>query len=190
MASAETKKKVVICGAGNAAHVFTTLAASNPNNEVHLISLYKTEAADFKSSLSETADKLITINNVKQSTQIKAAPVSITNNPVNFANADIVIVSLPAFAQNQYLNAIKENIKPQKNKQTLVALFPGLPGIECAWQSIFGSNNANFILLSYSTLPWAARIQKFGQSVEILGTKNRIEVCLKTPIKSDIDKKK
>ena len=30
------KQKIVICGGGNAAHVFTGLSAANLNNEVHL----------------------------------------------------------------------------------------------------------------------------------------------------------
>ncbi len=172
-------RKIVICGGGNAAHVFTALAASNPTNEVHLLSLYKTEAADFQTELNKTKDKLLTIEKTQENIEIKAAPFNITNNSKCLNNSDIVIISLPAFAHNQYLNAIKSNIYPTENKKCLVAVFPGASGLECEWQSIFGSNNNYFILLSCITMPWAARILQFGQKAEILGTKHQIEVSIK-----------
>ena len=109
-----SKQKVVICGGGNAAHVFTVLAAQDPNNEVHLMSLYSTEAKDFETALSETEDKSITIEVTQEKKQIKGKPASISNDPKILVDADIVIISLPAFAHNQYLQAIKENIKPRE----------------------------------------------------------------------------
>jgi len=175
------KQKIVICGGGNAAHVFTAIASSKPNNEVHLLSLYKSEAKDFETALNKTKDKQIKIDVVQQNKQIKGKPSNITNDPRCLSNADIVIISLPAFAHNQYLNAIKENIKPRKNnKKTLVAVFPGAGGLECDWQSIFGSKQKHFVLLSCITLPWACRILEYGQKVQILGTKNQIEVGIKS----------
>eukprot|EP01083_Nonionella_stella_P013000 36713_1 len=176
----QTKQKIVVCGGGNAAHVFCTLASSNPNNEVHLLSLYKTEAKDFQAALSQTEDKMITIDVTQEKRQIKAKPSNITNDPKCLANADIVILSLPAFAHNQYLNVIKEHTKPRDNRKTLVAVFPGASGLECEWQSIFGADSKGFILLSCITLPWACRILQFGQNAEILGTKHQVEVCLKS----------
>jgi len=172
-----TKQKIIVCGAGNAAHVFCGLTSSNHNNEVHLLSLYKTEAKDFETAINKTNDKLLTIEIVKDKKQIKSAPYNITNDPSCLENADIVIISLPAFAHAQYLNACKQNIKPTKNKKTLIAIFPGASGVECEWKSIMGKNS-NFVLLSCITLPWAARIKIFGQIVEILSTKNKVEVCL------------
>ena len=123
MSSTENKQKIVICGAGNAAHIFTGLASQDSNNEVHLLSLYKTEAADFKCALSKTNDKLLTIDIIQTKKQIKSAPFNITNDPKCLDNSDIVIISLPAFAHNQYLNAIKTNIKPQKNTSYISILY-------------------------------------------------------------------
>eukprot|EP01083_Nonionella_stella_P207930 754924_1 len=187
--STKTKRKIVVCGGGNAAHIFTTLASSNPNNEVHLLSLYKTEANDFRQQLNTTVNKQITIDKTQEKIQIKAAPFNITNNPKCLSNSDIVIISLPAFAHNQYLNAIKTHIKPHKNKKCLISVFPGASGLECEWQSIFGAKNNYFVLLSCITLPWACRILKFGQNVEILGTKNQIEVCIKKSDNNNSNKK-
>jgi len=174
------KQKVVICGGGNAAHVFTALAAKDPHNEVHLLSLYATEAADFKAALKGTGDGRLTIKVTQRNEEIKAAPSNVTNDPRCLADSDIVIISLPAFAHNQYLKAIKEHIAPRQKKKTLVAVFPGASGLECDWQSIFGANNDDFTLLSCITLPWACRTLKFGRCAEILGTKHRIEVSLKS----------
>ena len=115
-AQEQPKQKIVICGGGNAAHVFTALAASKPNNEVHLLSLFRTEAKDFETALNQTDEKVVTIELLQEKKQIKAAPKSCTNDPKIFENTDIVILSLPAFAHKQYLQAIKDNIKPRENK--------------------------------------------------------------------------
>mmetsp|Transcript_39153 Transcript_39153/g.62531 ORF Transcript_39153/g.62531 Transcript_39153/m.62531 type:complete len:422 (-) Transcript_39153:266-1531(-) len=189
MAEAAKKQKIVICGGGNAAHVFTALAASKPTNEVHLLSLFRTEAKDFETELAKTDDKMLTIEVTQQKTQVKAKPASVGNDPKVLANSDIVVISLPAFAHNQYLNAIKDNIKPEKDQKCLVAVFPGASGLECEWQSIFGANNPNFVVLSCITLPWACRILQFGQKAEILGTKNQVEVSLKQGRAGDDDAK-
>eukprot|EP01084_Bolivina_argentea_P037539 69450_1 len=77
----DTKQKIVICGAGNAAHVFCGLCAANPNNEVHLLSLYKTEAADFQKAVNQTDNKLLTIEIVKDKKSIQSIPCNITNDP-------------------------------------------------------------------------------------------------------------
>ena len=112
----DRKQKIVICGGGNAAHVFCGLASSQNNNQVHLLSLYKTEAKDFEIAMNKTEDKLLTIDIVKTHKLIKSKPLNISNDPKCLTNADIVIISLPAFAHAQYLNACKENIKPTKDK--------------------------------------------------------------------------
>eukprot|EP01083_Nonionella_stella_P026213 72130_1 len=184
-------QKVVVCGGGNAAHVFCTFAASNPTNEVHLLSLFQTEAKDFETALNQTEDRKVTIDLVQDKKQVKAKPANITNDPKCLVGADVVIISLPAFAHNQYLTAIKEYVKPRKNKTTLVACFPGLSGLDCDWISIFGKENKDFVLLSAITLPWACRIKSFGQCVEILSTKAQIEVSVKVvakPQKQDEEK--
>eukprot|EP01083_Nonionella_stella_P180123 641489_1 len=87
--STKTKRKIVVCGGGNAAHVFSTLSASNPNNEVHLLSLYKTEAADFKKSLNSTKDKLVIVDKTQEKIQVKGAPCNITNDASCLSDSDI-----------------------------------------------------------------------------------------------------
>jgi len=174
------QQKVVVCGAGNAAHVFTALAASNPNNDVHLISLFQDEAARFKAAYDATEDKAITVQFTQEKRELKASPSSISNDASKLAGADTVILSLPAFAHNEYLQAVKDHVTPKPDKKTLVACFPGASGLECEWQSIFGVNEPGFVLLSCITLPWAARALQFGQTAEVLGTKHQIEVCIKS----------
>ena len=72
----------------------------------------------------------------------------------------------------------------------MVGVFPGAAGLECEWQSIFGNDNKGFILLSCITLPWAARIKIFGQIVELLESKNKIEACLYGDITTSSDDEK
>mmetsp|Transcript_2661 Transcript_2661/g.5042 ORF Transcript_2661/g.5042 Transcript_2661/m.5042 type:complete len:420 (+) Transcript_2661:100-1359(+) len=178
MAAQSEKTKIVICGAGNAAHIFVGLAGQNANNEVHLLSLYATEAEDFKTAMNKTADKKLTVTINKENRSIQAVPANITNDPSCLNGADIIIISLPAFAHGQYLQAMKDNIKLEDDKKrVLVSAWPGGAGLECEWSSILGKN-PGFVLMSGRTLPWAARITTFGQGAEILGTKDQIEAAL------------
>ena len=60
----------------------------------------------------------------------------------------------------------------------MIGFFPGGSGLECAWYDIIGPHNKHFVLVSCITLPWACRIIKFGQSVDIHGIKKKVEVCV------------
>lgn len=63
--------------------------------------------------------------------------------------------------------------------ETLIAIIPGSAGIECEWMSMFGgSNSSHFVLISAMSLPWACRIIKYGQSVDVHGIKNKLEVSV------------
>jgi ketopantoate reductase len=183
------KQKIVICGGGNAAHVFTGLAALNPSNEVHLMSLFMDEAAKFKAGMESNPDKKLIVELVSEKKELKSAPLTMTNDPKTLAGADVVIISLPAFAHAQYLNAIKDNIDNKNQKTTLIAVFPGASGLECDYASIIGKDNPNFSLLSCITLPWACRIKNYGAHVEVLGTKYKVEVCLFATKDADENKK-
>eukprot|EP01084_Bolivina_argentea_P291196 500460_1 len=179
--NANKKQKVVICGGGNAAHVFLGLAATNENNDCYLFSLFKTEAADFKTKLTANDNKLIVERTQKKTkTEATINPDNIGNDPACLKGADIVVISLPAFAHAQYLKAIAPNVG---DKPCLVGVFPGACGLECDWQAIICDKKscefgAKYKLLSCTTLPWAARIKEFGQSVEILGTKDSAPISI------------
>eukprot|EP01083_Nonionella_stella_P095133 267016_1 len=166
------KQKIVVCGGGNAVHVFVTFAASNPLNEVHVLSLYKTEAKDFETALNQTDGKQVTMDLIQAKKQVKGKPFNVTNDPKCLAGADMIIISLPAFAHAQYLTAIKENLGDKK--RTIVTIFPGGWGLELQFKSILGGKADDLILLTGQDLPWACRIKAFGQHVEVLGTKQLI----------------
>ncbi len=95
------------------------MCAANPSNEVHLLSLYKSEAADFQKAINQSEDKLLTVQVVKEQRLVKSVPFNISNDEKCLLNADIVIISLPAFAHAQYLNAAKRNIRPTKDKSSV-----------------------------------------------------------------------
>eukprot|EP01084_Bolivina_argentea_P060886 111226_1 len=177
----QNKQKVVICGGGNAAHVFFGLSVSDPNNDVYLLSLFKTEAADFKSKIVENKNKLtLEIVETNSNKEVTVNPSNISNDPTIFKDADIIIISLPAFAHNQYLKEIAKNLG---DRNCLIGIFPGASGLECEWQSIINNKESckygsKYTLLSCITLPWACRIKSFGQTVEILGTKSSVRVSI------------
>eukprot|EP01083_Nonionella_stella_P094794 266075_1 len=173
------KQKIVICGGGNASHVFLGLSAVNRNNEVFLFSTFQTEAQDFKDKIITNDNKLtLELTQTKSKIEAYINPDNITKDPSCLKNADIVIISLPAFAHAQYLKEIASHLG---DTSCLIGMFPGASGLECDWQHIINNEKScpygsKYTLISCITLPWACRIKEYGQVVEVLGTKASVRV--------------
>lgn len=161
--------KVCVCGGGNGAHTLTGLAASNSNIEVYVLTLYKDEAEKWATALKN--DSLTVIINEKDGStrEVKSKPKLISNNPEEvIPNSDVIILTVPAFAHEQYFRAMAPHI----NKRALVVGLPGQAGFEFQCRDILGEKALQISMMSFETLPWACRIKEFGRSVEVLGTKS------------------
>eukprot|EP01084_Bolivina_argentea_P016650 31135_1 len=170
------KQKIVVCGGGNASHVLFGLSSLDPNNNVHLLS---SKANEIKQTINKNGNKLHLnfVNEKKEiSSNISDPNQNITNDPKCMKNADIIMISLPAFSHSWYLNEIVKNVG---NHKCLISMFPGSSGLEFDWNYI--TNNCKYkdkyTLLSGITLPWNVRINENGNA-QILGTKAEIEVSM------------
>ena len=83
---------------------------------------------------------------------------------------DIIILAVPAFAHQGYFDALKPYITPG----VIVVGLPGNAGFEFAVRGSWGDLAKQCTIMSFESLPWAARIKEFGRCAEVLGTKGTL----------------
>eukprot|EP01084_Bolivina_argentea_P316391 548409_1 len=76
----ESRRKIVVCGGGNACHVATGFAANLKDADVHLVSFFGDEAALFGAGI----DKAGSLN--LNFTQNKDKNISISKDKLKFSN--------------------------------------------------------------------------------------------------------
>jgi hypothetical protein len=159
--------RVLICGTGSAAHVLGAVISAREGVEVRVMSLNIVRAHEW----SEIAGvSRLTITG-RGETQIEGNGLFITSDPVVAArDADLVIVSVPAFLHLQYLSALA----PYLPEGCVIAGLPGQNGFEFDVRKALGNRFDSTIVLNFESLPWICRTDEFGRSARIHGTKKRL----------------
>ena len=102
----------------------------------------------------------------------------ITSNPKEGAEADLVILVVPAFAHKDILSSLA----PYLRGGTVLAALPARGGFEFQASTILHENKKEGIVIAgFQTLPWACRIKEYAKSVEIYGQKMRVGVASLPP---------
>jgi len=167
--------KVLICGGGNGAHVYAGLASSRANTEVSVFTLFADEAERWNTLLQQGGDFKVTVSQGGNVTDYTSKPKLITKVPdAVAADADIIILSVPAFAHAQYFTALKPFLK----SGAVVVGSPGVPGFLFQFAHIMGDRANQFTLATFESLPWACRILEFGKHAEVLGVKDTLQIGL------------
>ena len=161
--------RVLICGGGNGAHCHAGIASSQPGVQAHVLTLYADEAKRWATNMM-THDFEIKVNSHGVETHtVRTKPALVTKDPAKAAvDVDVVVLTVPAFAHAQYLEALKPYIKPG---WVLVGL-PGQAGFEFQVRGIWGAEAKKVTIIAFESLPWACRIREFGLIAEVLGVKN------------------
>nr|KAG5698643.1 hypothetical protein BaRGS_003157 [Batillaria attramentaria] len=103
--------------------------------------------------------------------RLKAKPAFVTNDPSKAVlGADVIILCVPAFAHEQYFEAISPFVK----RDAAIIGLPGQPGFEFQCFDILKDRARTCAVLNYESLPWACRIAEFGKRVDILGIKDAL----------------
>ncbi|GAB1599534.1 opine dehydrogenase-like [Argonauta hians] len=167
--------KLLICGGGNGAHVLTGLASSRRNVQVNVMSLFADEAERFRNTLG---DDYFTVDfKEKDGTTktIKSRPNMITNDPSKAVpGCNLIIFTVPAFAHEGYFRAIAPYIEPN----TVVVGLPSQPGFQFQCCDLLGIGGKSCAIVSFESLPWACRIQKFAREVQVLGPKDTLACAI------------
>ncbi|KAK7485699.1 hypothetical protein BaRGS_00023000 [Batillaria attramentaria] len=162
---------VCICGGGNGAHVLAGLTATHAQTEARVLTLFEKEAADWTASMKDN-DFIVTRKNKDGGlVRLKAKPAFVTNDPSKAVlGADVIILCVPAFAHEQYFEAISPFVK----RDAAIIGLPGQPGFEFQCFDILKDRARTCAVLNYESLPWACRIAEFGKRVDILGIKDAL----------------
>ena len=169
--------RILVCGGGNGAHTLAATASCIDKLEVNVMTLFSDEAKRWSDKLGK--DKIvIDVTYNDGSTGIREGkPRLITNDPAKaMEGVDAVFFVVPAFAHQQYFDAISKYVQPN----TIIIGMPGQAGFE--FQALKSLKNANALskcaVISMESLPWACRILDFAKKVQILGFKDVLGVSL------------
>jgi hypothetical protein len=91
------------------------------------------------------------------------------------ADADLVLLALPAFAHEPVLRALA----PHLPATAQICALPARGGFE--WMARLALPGHRGALLGLQTLPWACRIRAWGQSAEVLGIKTAVDLAAWPP---------
>lgn len=176
---------VLLCGCGNAVHVLTSYLGDEPptaaSNTTGFAPAYK-----FKVNILSLchSDRLLTSvlpdgyircsNDMGADTLGKADNIS-SNPALVVPGCNLILFALPTDRHELYLRAML----PYIEEGTIIGAMPGEGGFDICVRDVLGSALADkCTFFSTETLPWACRIQKFGQVVQVLGTKKDIDLCV------------
>ena len=165
------KMNVLVCGGGNGAHVFSTIAASHTNVNVNVLTIFEDEAERWTKSLSKC--KTMTLK--KLSGSLTSKPNKVTNDPSTVVpEAEIIFIIAPSYAHEDILTSVCPWCRPNT---TIVAL-PGHPGFEYDYGNIFKDLASNCTMVAFETLPWACRLDEYGTSSTIIGVKEFVGAAI------------
>ena len=168
------KKKVLLCGGGNAIHVLSSyISAQTKDFEVQILSLFPGEAKRLRESAK--CDGIRCMNDRGKDVQ-GIIPTVITDQASEVADdLSVVILALPSFTHEQYLSALKPRLVPG----VIIGAMPGEGVFDVCARHVLGRDFCDkSYLFATETLPWACRIVDYGQSVQVLGTKKEIDIVL------------
>ena len=102
---------------------------------------------------------------------LRKKPSMVVKDPgLAVPGCDIIFITVPAFAHEQYLAALKPHVKPG----VILVGLPGQAGFEFAVRGIWGELAKECTIMAFESLPWACRTTEFGKHVEILGIKSHL----------------
>lgn len=168
--------RITVCGGGNAAHTLVGVLASQPGLQVNLFTPYGEEALLWQESLAQAGD--LTLHTPQG--VLHGRPQVVSDRPeAAVAGADLVLLSLPAFAHE----AILEQIAPHLASDAWVGVLPARGGFDFSVRRIFARHDS-LVVFGLQTLPWACRILQYGREARILGTKASTDLAAWPPART------
>lgn len=161
---------ITICGGGNAAHTLAGLLASQRGVRVRMYLPYGDEAERWRDGMRR-AGRLRVVGAPGEKFGL---PERISADPAEvIPGSQAVMLALPAFAHE----AMLRNIAGYLKRDVWLGAFPARGGFDLCVKEVLKEKTAGVSIFGLQTLPWACRIQEFGQQVRILGTKSCVDVA-------------
>lgn len=164
-----TKLHILVCGGGNGAHTLAGTASSLDNVDVNVMTLFSDEAERWTKALGSDAIHVDIVHNDGSQSVKNGKPNLITKDPkAAMEGVDAIFFVVPAFAHQQYFDAIAPYLKPN----TTIVGMPGQAGFHFQALATLKNNAHLCAIISLESLPWATRIVEFGKATKILGVKD------------------
>ena len=178
----KNQQQVLLCGGGNAIHVLTAYVGALEGFDVSILSLFPGEADRLRTAIG--SNKVCCQNDL--GADVWGAPVCVSEDPSQVVpNADIIIFALPSFTHTLYL----QQLKPFLREGVILGAMPGEGGFDLTARHVLGEAFCGKCdLFALETLPWACRIVDYGKVVEVLGTKQEIDVVITPKLESSSQK--
>jgi hypothetical protein len=163
-------RKITVCGGGNGAQTLAAVAACNLACPIDLYAPFADEAARLRAGVTALGG-LETTGMV----QARSRPRRISADPAQvIPSSGVVVLVLPAFAHEATLR----EIVPLLDRDAWVGAMPARGGFDyCAAQVLKEQKREDVRLFGLQTLPWACRIEDYGQIVHVLGVKKMVDVA-------------
>ncbi len=162
--------KISVCGGGNGAQTLMAVAACNLGCLVDLYAPFGDEAARLRAGVAAHGGLEVT-----GAVQAQARPHHISADPAEvIPGSEVVVLVLPAFAHEATLR----QIAPFLNQDTWVGAIPARGGFDyCAANVLAEQGRGDVGIFGLQTLPWACRIEEYGQVVHVLGVKQAVDAA-------------
>ena len=170
--------KITICGGGNGAQALAPIASTNIGCKVDIYAPFGDEAVRMQTN-SAAHGGLETTGVV----QTKSLPHRISADPAQvIPGSDMVFLVMPAFAHESTLH----QIAPFLDANAWVGALPARGGFDYAAMSALAEHGREDVrLFGLQTLPWACRIDQYGQVVNVLGVKQVVDAAARPGVQAE-----
>jgi hypothetical protein len=162
--------KITICGGGNGAQTLLPIAARNLGCAVDIYAPFGDEAQRLATGIAAHGGLEAT-----GAVQAQARARVVSANPAQvIPGSELVVLVLPAFAHEATLR----QIAPFLEKRAWTGAIPARGGFDysAAWV-LTELGRADVRLFGLQTLPWACRVEQYGQVVHVLGVKDAVDAA-------------
>lgn len=161
---------ILICGGGNAAHTLAGILASRPDNHINVFLSFPEEAERWKQGLALGGGMRVR----NRESQLLGNPHLVSSNAqVAAAHAQLVLLALPAYAHEAVLGQLAPHLEPG----VWIGALPARGAFDLCARQALGKLAERCVIFGLQTLPWACRIEVFGQSVLVLGAKSQVDLA-------------
>ncbi|XP_052778071.1 opine dehydrogenase-like [Mya arenaria] len=168
---------VTICGGGNGAHAFAGISSLVENTHVTVLDIFEDEAERWNATLVKNGFRVKYRNGEVREQRPGETKFSVTRDVGVISRSDMVFLVVPAYAHETYLKLITPHLK----ETAIVIGMPGHAGFEYQCGSILRENGKSNTIVALETLPWACRYTKYGEEVDIVGTKEEVYCSMVNP---------
>lgn len=167
--------KITVCGGGNGAQTLVPIAACNLGCAVDLFAPFGDEAERLRTGVATHGGLEATAHQSGSGVQAKAQPHRVAADPAEvIPGSGVVVLVLPAFAHEGTLR----QIAPFLDEAAWVGAMPARGGFDyCAVRVLKEQGREDVRLFGLQTLPWACRIEDYGQIVHVLGVKKMVDAA-------------